>query len=303
MDADGRTRGGRRNNAVEESEPELSPDNSQVLLHRRHERAVRAVLQHDLFVVPARRHAARACCPNFPTAVDRATWAPDGRSILAVVNMGVHSEIFGSTSRPSAARQLTDGDHSIPLPTLEPRAGGRPDGLPVRRADAVRRRLDAPPRDAPRAADARHRRLRRARARLSRCRGRRRSTWKGADGATIEGLLFYPIDYAAGHAVPAGRAAARRTGRVRQVRLRARADPQLRAGADRARATRCCGRTTAAAPATATRSIATSSAATSSNMHLDVLAGVDALDQAGHRRSRRAGGDGLERRRAPRRTS
>ena len=36
----------------------------------------------------------------------------------------------------------------------------------------------------------------------SRCRARRRSEWKGADGATIEGVLFYPVDYQSGRRYP-----------------------------------------------------------------------------------------------------
>ena len=45
-------------------------------------------------------------------------------------------------------------------------------------------------------------------------------TWKSGDGTTIEGMLFYPVDYQAGPPLSARRADARRPVRVRQVRRR-----------------------------------------------------------------------------------
>ena len=133
----------------------------------------------------------------------------------------------------------------------------------------------------------------------SRCRGRKKSTWKSPDGATIEGLLFYPIDYQPGTRYPL--VVQMHGGPMESDKFGAGAGAaaELFPGAGRARATPCSGRTTAAAPATATPSIATSSAAISSNMHLDVLAGVDALVQRGIADPDRLVAHGVERRRAP----
>ena len=85
--------------------------------------------------------------------------------------------------------------------------------------------------------------------------------WKGADGVTVEGMLFYPLDYQAGPALSAGGADARRAAGVRQVRLRPLG--QLHAGAGGQGLRGAASPTTAAAPATATRSCATWSATTS----------------------------------------
>ena len=80
-------------------------------------------------------------------------------------------------------------------------------------------------------------------------------------------------------------------------------DRELRAGARGQGLRRASGRTIAAAPATATRFSATSSAATSATCTSTSWRASTRLVQRGRRRSRSAGRDGLERRRAPRRTS
>ena len=70
---------------------------------RRHERAVRALLPRPtLFVVPAAGGTPRALLPDFPYAVDQATWAPDGKSILAVVKWACTARSSRSTSRRGA---------------------------------------------------------------------------------------------------------------------------------------------------------------------------------------------------------
>ena len=100
-----------------------------------------------------------------------------------------------------------------------------------------------------------------------------RITWKGQDGVDGRRAADLPGRLRAGHAVSADRADARRPGGVGQVRLLARDDP----GLCRAKATRCCGRTIAAAPATATRSCATWSNGYFKQSHLDVMTGTDAV--------------------------
>ena len=79
-----------------------------------------------LFVVPAAGGTPRALFPDLPYAIEQATWAPDGNSILAVVNMGVHSEVFRIDVRASGRmRQLTDGAtlHPVQAGRLVPSAG------------------------------------------------------------------------------------------------------------------------------------------------------------------------------------
>ena len=218
----------------------------------------------------ARRRAARRsrCCPISATRSTQAAWAPDGKSIFAVVNHGRAQRDLPDRRRV-AARAAADRRRA-----LHPAAAGA--GV-VPSAGKMVFQFDEPSRfgdvwtlpiagGAAPHADARHRRVRHARARLraaapgkSRVEGRRRQHRSRA-------CCSIRSDYRAGRALSARRADARRADGVRQVRRRIGPAAELLPGARPARATPCCGRTTAAAPATATPSFATSSAATSSNM-------------------------------------
>ena len=177
-------------NRIQESESELSPDNSQVLFVAGANAALESYYLPNLFVAPAIGGRPRLVVPDFPHEVLRASWARDGRSIYIVANMGVHSEIFRVDLATARARQLTDGKHSIEqwsvvngarqvflideptrfgdAWTLEP----SPDARPVRVTgiyDYLERDFSLP----------------------------RQETihWKGSDGTTIEGILHYPLDF------------------------------------------------------------------------------------------------------------
>ena len=115
MDADGANARALTRNEIEETGAELSPDNSQVLfLADTNERFEPYYNTNDLRRAGRRRNAA-AGAAGFHYAIDDAAWSPDGKSIIAVVNMGVHSEIVPDRRRIASARsQLTDGGHFIP---------------------------------------------------------------------------------------------------------------------------------------------------------------------------------------------
>ena len=100
-------------NRIQESESELSPDNSRVLFVAGANAALASYYLPNLFVVQATGGRPRPVLPDFPYEVLRASWAKDGRSIYVVANMGVHSEIFRIDLAPAVARPLTDGRHSI----------------------------------------------------------------------------------------------------------------------------------------------------------------------------------------------
>ena len=110
-----------------------------------------------------------SCVPDFNKyAFEQATWAADGRSILAVVNMGVHNEVFriDVPSRKVQAADRRQALHHRSGRRLEHRPGRREDGAAARRTDKVRRRLDHAGRRRSQFADARDECLRHARARL-----------------------------------------------------------------------------------------------------------------------------------------
>ena len=189
-------------NGIEESEPELSPDNQHVLFLANANARLEPYYNQNLFVVPAAGGTPTALFPDFPYEFDRATWSPDGRSILTVVNMGVHSEIFRIDVAARTYKQLTDGNHAIPpspSPTwsLEPRAKSLVYLLdePTRFGDVWTLSLQS---GAAKRVTGVFDSLERTFA-LPR---QEKLEWKGADGSAVEGILFYPADYQPGTRYP-----------------------------------------------------------------------------------------------------
>src|SRR5439155_23370771 len=121
-------------------------------------------------------------------------------SIIATVNMGVHSEFFQIDVASRRARQITDGPHYIPpswtlarsTGTLvyqmdEPTRFGDVYTLPIAGGSAAPARITSL-----------FDRLEREVA-LPR---QDKVEWKGADGTTVEGVLFYPVGYETGKRYP-----------------------------------------------------------------------------------------------------
>jgi dipeptidyl aminopeptidase/acylaminoacyl peptidase len=201
MDASGANARALTKNAIWEIGAELSPDNTQVLFLADTNDRFEPFYNTNLFIIPATGGEPRALIPDFQYAFDQATWAPDGRSIFAVVNMGVHNEVFQIDTASGRARQLTDGEHFIPLtgwsvvPTAntmmlqldEPTRFGEVWTMPLSGAGAKLTRVT-------------HMfdRLEREFA-LPR---QEKITWKSVDGTPIEGVLFYPVNYRPGTRYP-----------------------------------------------------------------------------------------------------
>ena len=199
MDASG---GGARrltDNRVEESGAELSPDNTHVLFLADASAQFEPYYSSNLFVVPAGGGRSRPLLPDFRYAVDQAAWAPDGRSIYAAVNMGVHSEVFQIDARSGRFTQLTDGRHYIPpgfnivaaartivMQFDEPTRFGEVYTMPTDRKaapvrvtslfDRVEREFALPRQE--------------------------KIDWVSRDGTTVEGVLFYPLEFEAGKTYP-----------------------------------------------------------------------------------------------------
>jgi dipeptidyl aminopeptidase/acylaminoacyl peptidase len=204
MDADGSNARQLTKNNVEELQPELSPDRSQLLFISDTNEKFEPYYNLALFVMPASGGAPKPAIANFPYAVDQASWAPDGKSILAVVNMGIHSEIFQIDVASRSAKVLTDGNHFIP-----------PTWSVVPSASAMVFQIDEPSRfgeawtlPIPTAGTP-------APAMPTRVTGvfdtfaqkyaiprQEKFTWKSKDGTTIEGVLIYPVNYVAGTRYP-----------------------------------------------------------------------------------------------------
>jgi dipeptidyl aminopeptidase/acylaminoacyl peptidase len=203
MDATGENARAITRNVNFEDTPELSPDGTQVLFLADMNDRFESYYNTTLFVVPAAGGTPRRVLPD-TYSFDRASWGLDGTTIIAVVNLGVHNEIVKIDLGTGAVKQLTNGEHSIPAPPapawggVEPRSGrvaflmeepdrygemwtipASGDGPAVRVTgvyDALRRDFALPRQE--------------------------RIEWTSTDGATIEGLLVYPLDYRPGTRYP-----------------------------------------------------------------------------------------------------
>lgn len=192
-----------RNN-VEEQQPELSPDGSQILFISDTNEKFEPYFNANLFVMAASAGTPKPAIANFPYAVDQAAWAPDGKSIFAVVNMGLHAEIFQVDVASRRAKPITDGRHFIPpgwsvvatagkmvFQLDEPDRFGDAWTLPIPNGDG-----------APQPAPTRVTGVYDALTQKYAVPRQNKVTWTSNDGTTIEGLLIYPINYMAGTRYP-----------------------------------------------------------------------------------------------------
>lgn len=197
MDAGGANAKQLTNNTVSEGNASLSPDGTTVLFTAAANEQFDNYYNDKLFLVPAAGGTPRVLIPDPPYEVENASWSKDSRSIYFTANMGVHNEIMKVDVASKQVTQLTRGEHTLlgwsfaeeagvhvflrntgPRPSelhTLPAAGGEPN-----RVTAV---FDA---DLASFSTARIERI----------------TWKGQDGVTVEGLLFYPVDYQAGQRYP-----------------------------------------------------------------------------------------------------
>jgi dipeptidyl aminopeptidase/acylaminoacyl peptidase len=200
MDAGGENARALTSNAIEEYGLELSPDNSQVMFIADTNVQLEPYYPPSLFVVPAAGGSPRPVVPDYRYSIEQATWAPDGRSILANVNMGVHSELFRIEAGSGRTQQLTDGRHFIPPGWAAVPSAGKivmQFDEPTRFGDVWTLPIDGG-RSTPTRVTGHFDSLERDMA-LPR---QERIEWKGADGSTIEGVLFYPLDYQQGRRYP-----------------------------------------------------------------------------------------------------
>lgn len=195
MDAAGTTARALTKNAVPESGASVSPDGSMVLFLSQANDRFEIYYNANLFVVPASGGAARELTGDIGHELTDAVWSRDGRAIYAVANMGVHSQILEIPAAGGAAKALTSGNHAI--------AGWSyvaAQGRHVFTKDDATNAGDVWTMTTGAPAQVSHVFDRYAKDfRLPR---QEKVEWKGADGATVEGMLFYPLDYQAGQRYP-----------------------------------------------------------------------------------------------------
>ena len=198
MNADGASAVQLTKNGVPERSARLSPDGANVLFLAGANDKFETYYNSKLFIVPTGGGATKLVAADLPLAVDAADWGRDASTIFFVANMGVHSQLHQLDVKTGKARQLTDGKHAVGswsfvlpadrhvLTMQDPvnngdvyLAAGAEGGAPTR----VTRVFDYLAKE----------------FRLPR---QEKVEWKGADGVTVEGLVYYPLDYREGQRYP-----------------------------------------------------------------------------------------------------
>ena len=196
MDADGGNAVQLTDNTVSEFGAQLSPDGAHVMFLSDSSADFETYFNDNIFVMPAAGGAHRVLYEDMTHEVNSARWAPDG-SIYFTANTGVRTELFHGTMEDAAPTALTAGDHSLSGWNFQSSAGQHVFGisnrenngdlhlLPANGGDPVKvtsvfdylaETFELPVQEAIR--------------------------WKGEDGAEVEGLLYYPLDYQEGQRYP-----------------------------------------------------------------------------------------------------
>jgi dipeptidyl aminopeptidase/acylaminoacyl peptidase len=185
-------------NTVQENGPALSPDNASVLFVSGSNARFETYYNGRLFVAPADGGAARVVVgEKEPIAVDRAAWSKDGKSIYFLANLGVHEELFVVPAGGGAPKQLTNGQHSLSGWSVS----GSPDAFTFLASGSqsggevwTMTVGDAAPKQITHAFDYLGRDI---------ALGRQEAIqWKGVDGAAVEGIVTYPVNYVPGRKYP-----------------------------------------------------------------------------------------------------
>jgi dipeptidyl aminopeptidase/acylaminoacyl peptidase len=174
---------------------ELSPDNSQLLFRAHANEKLEGYYNDRLFVIPAKGGPHRAL--KLPYQVLDAHWSKDGTAIYIVANLGVHTELFEVNPGSEALRQLTDGQHAIRSWAFHPQTNQHIFAVDEATSPGELWRLSAAGGER-----ARVTRVFDYLARDFKLPRQEKVAWKGADGVTVEGLLFYPLEYVPGRRYP-----------------------------------------------------------------------------------------------------
>jgi dipeptidyl aminopeptidase/acylaminoacyl peptidase len=197
MDASGANARQLTTNKVPEGNVSISPDGQTVMFTSDANEQFDPYYNDKIFLVPASGGTARVLLPEVPYSIEGGSWSKDGKSIHFTANLGTHNQVMKVDVASKQVSQITKGDHAIggwsfsdanALHVFTLNTGVRPSEIyTLPAAGGAPKRVTAVFDD-----DL-------AKFKLSR---QERITWKGADGATIEGLLNYPVDYVAGQKYP-----------------------------------------------------------------------------------------------------
>ncbi len=185
-------------NRVSEGSLAISPDNTRVLFRAGANEAMEGYHNGKIFVLSLGGGPAGLMTPAAAAYdVSDAEWSKEGSTIYFVASLGVHDEVFSLDVASKRATALTSGEHSLGgfdyVPSVDRfvftlNTAAHPPEVHVAAPSAP-----LPQRVTRVFADLASRFL------LAK---QERFTWKGQDGQTIEGLLYYPVAYREGERYP-----------------------------------------------------------------------------------------------------
>jgi len=197
MKADGSEAVQVTHNAYPETGARLSPDNNTILYRAGVNSKGEPYYNDNLFVISADGAGSeRLLMPDLPYEIDAAEWGKSAKTIFFIANMGVHTELFELTVKKEKTKQLTNGKHAVrgwhyqrntnshTLAFATPNNVGDIWSLSSKGKltqvthvfDDLNKKFKLP-----RTASIQ---------------------WKSDDGVTVEGLLYYPLDYTEGTRYP-----------------------------------------------------------------------------------------------------
>ncbi len=197
MDAGGSNAVRLTDNGTSESGAELSPDGTQVLFLAGVNARFETYHNQKAVLVPAAGGAPRLVTPaDLAYEVERATWSKDGAAIYFTANTGVETQLFVMPASGGAPKALTAGRHTLTGWDYDPEAGlhvfgkdepANPGDFHLLRSEGGLQRITNVYENLPRdfalpAVEA--------------------VSWRGADGVTVEGLLYLPVGHEAGRRYP-----------------------------------------------------------------------------------------------------
>jgi dipeptidyl aminopeptidase/acylaminoacyl peptidase len=195
MDADGGQAIALTKNTVAENGASLSPDGSRLLFRSGSNEQFETYYNANVFLMPTTGGAARDLTSAFGYEITDAEWSADGQSIFVIANMGVHSQLYQIPASGGTPKALTSGNHSIGGWSYDPRHGRHifTKDDPANAGD-VFTTTTGPIAQVSHVFDRYATEFRLPR--------QEKFEWKGADGVTVEGMLFYPLDYQPGQRYP-----------------------------------------------------------------------------------------------------
>jgi len=189
MDSFGNNRRRLTTNKIDENLAGVSPDGKWVLFSAGADESFQGYFQPALFIVSAEEGKPRMVLPGFSGEISEGFFSSDGSEIYALANLGVHTELVAVKLTGGKERMLTSGQNVFSSVDFDP--ASRSFSL-VRSTPASPGEVFLMRENEPAARQVTHlfdleKDFELPRAEVVR--------WKGADGADVEGMLFYPLHY------------------------------------------------------------------------------------------------------------